>query len=160
VWGRRLWAPRARDPDNRDSAQTWLGKNLGRLHEEIRKLIVGVGDDVIVKRGGSLRLNEVVIVSDVAAFMMAVERARGARGADQVASAEDEFGTRVPGLLTRVVRNPRTSGPNRLDDAWQQVCACLGGEGDLELCALYDRLRRGLIGAAAPSRSEATPARR
>ena len=30
----------------------------------------------------------------------------------------------------------------QLERAWQQVCACIGGEDDTELRALYERLRR------------------
>ena len=30
----------------------------------------------------------------------------------------------------------------QLERAWQQVCACLGGEDDLEARSIYDRLRR------------------
>jgi hypothetical protein len=40
----------------------------------------------------------------------------------------------------------------QLHDAWQQLCACLGGEDDAELLAQYERLVREL-GAGAARRS-------
>lgn len=217
-----VWAPRARDPDNRDSGQTWLGKNLGRLQDELERATGGLDAQIIVKRQGGLHLNDAVVVSDVEAFMAALERARAAHGVEQVRLAEEAFGTRVTGLLSRVVRKPRTAGPRvefyrwlgephweraarrlealgrdagmllarayrdagrhedalasydellsedpldlraregllmaaagtreivRLEQAWQQVCACLGGEDDTDARILYDKLRREVKGA-------------
>jgi LysM repeat protein len=106
-----IWAPRARDPDNRDSAQTWLGKNLGRLQDEIGGATGGLDAQMIVKRQGGLYLNEDIVVSDVEAFMAALERARAAQGPDQIKATEEVFALRTSGLLSRVVRKPRTAGP-------------------------------------------------
>jgi hypothetical protein len=58
-----VWAPRARDPGNRDSGQTWLGKNLGRLQDEIDRAVGGLAVDIVVKQRGELRLNEEVVLS-------------------------------------------------------------------------------------------------
>ena len=218
-----IWAPRARDPDNRDSAQTWLAKNLGRLQDEIQRAAGELAGQIVVKHRGGLHLNDEVVISDLEAFMAAIERARAAHGADHIRVAEEAFGTRVPGLLSRVVRKPKTTGPRvefyrwlgephweraarrldalgresamlvarayreagrheealaiydellsedpldrrareglliaaagtgdmvRLQQAWQQVCACLGGEDDAARM-LYDRLRREVKGATA-----------
>ncbi|HEY1296989.1 MAG TPA: LysM peptidoglycan-binding domain-containing protein [Chloroflexota bacterium] len=106
-----VWAPRARTPENKDSGQTWLAKNLGRLQDEIGRAAGGLDADVVIKRRGCLRLNEKVVGSDVEGFMAAVERARGAQGAQRVPAAEQAVATLVPGLLSRVVRNPRAAGP-------------------------------------------------
>ena len=210
---------RARDPDNRDSAQTWLGKNLARLQEEISRAVGGLDAQLIVKDSGSLRLNPDLVASDVEALMAALERARAAQGAEQMRAAEEAFRLRAPGLLSRVVRKPKTTGPKveffrwlgqqhweraagrlealgldaamllarayrdaaryedalsrydellceepldrraqeglliaaagtrdvvRLEQAWQQVCACLGGDCDSDVRALYERLKREL----------------
>src|SRR5207237_2402626 len=35
----------------------------------------------------------------------------------------------------------------RLEQAWQQVCACLGGDDDTDARTLYERLRREGLGA-------------
>jgi hypothetical protein len=104
-----IWAPRARDPDNRDSAQTWLGKNLGRLQDEIGGATGGLDAQMIVKRQGGLHLNEDVVVSDVETFIAALERARAVQGPDRIRAAEEAFALRTPGLLSRVVRKPRTA---------------------------------------------------
>src|SRR6516225_4853102 len=76
-----VWAPRARTPENKDSGQTWLAKNLGRLQDEIGRAAGGLDADVVVKRRGCLRLNKSVVGSDVEGFMAAVESARAAQGA-------------------------------------------------------------------------------
>ena len=213
-----VWAPRARDPDNRESAQTWLGKNLGRLQDELARAAGGIEAQIVLRRQGCLRLNEKVMVSDVEAFMAAIERARAAPAAEQLRVAEEAFAVRPSGLLTRVLRNPRAVGPKvdfyrwlgephweraagrlealvresallmarasrdrgrqeealtrynevlaeaplerrareglliaaagtrdviRLDQAWQQVCACLGGD-DVDARLLYEKHRREL----------------
>jgi hypothetical protein len=39
----------------------------------------------------------------------------------------------------------------QLEQAWQQVCACLGGEGDAEARSLYEQLRREVNGVGPPS---------
>jgi len=43
--------------------------------------------------------------------MAALERARAAQGPDQIRAAEEVFALRTSGLLSRVVRKPRTAGP-------------------------------------------------
>ena len=43
--------------------------------------------------------------------MAAVERARSRQGKEHIAAAEEALATSVPGLLTRVVRKPRSAGP-------------------------------------------------
>ena len=106
-----VWAPRARTPENRDSGHTWLGKNLGRLQDEIVRAAGGLGTEIVVKRRGGLRLNENVVFSDVEAFMAAAEKARTSHGTEQVSAAEEALATVVPGLLSRVVRKPKTAGP-------------------------------------------------
>jgi hypothetical protein len=106
-----IWAPRARSPENRDSGQTWLGKNLSRLEDEIKRAAGAVGAEIVVKRRGGLCLNGHIVRSDIEGFMAAVERARAAQGEEHIAAAEEAFATSVPGLLTRVVRKPRTAGP-------------------------------------------------
>jgi hypothetical protein len=45
---------------------------------------------------------------------------------------------------------PATSDTAQLADAWQQVCACLDSDIDIELRALYDSLLRQIV---APSRN-------
>jgi tetratricopeptide (TPR) repeat protein len=94
-----VWAPRARDPRSRDSAQTWLAKNLARLQEDVSKAAGGLGGELLVRGPGTVRVNQNVAVSDVEAFMAAVERARGARGEELIAAAEEALGLRVPDLL-------------------------------------------------------------
>jgi hypothetical protein len=216
-----VWAPRARTPDNKDSGQTWLAKNLGRLQDEIGRAAGGLDAEVVIKRRGCLRLNKSVVGSDVEAFMAAVEGARAAQGTQRVSAAEQAMATLVPGLLSRVVRNPRAAGPKielyrwlgepqweraasrlealgrdaamvlgrayreagrhedalavydqligedppdlrvregllmaaagtgdtvQLERAWQQVCACTGGEDDTEMRSLYERLAREVKG--------------
>jgi hypothetical protein len=217
-----VWAPRARTPDNKDSGQTWLAKNLGRLQDEIGRAAGGLDADVVLKRHGCLRLNKSLVGSDVEWFMSAVEGARAAQGTQRVSAAEEAVATLVPGLLSRVVRNPRAAGPKielyrwlaephweraarrlealareaamvlgrayrdadrhedalavydqligrdppdlrvregllmaaagtgdavQLERAWQQVCACTGGEDDTEMRSLYDRLLRDVRNA-------------
>ena len=88
-----VWAPRARAPDNKDSGQTWLAKNLGRLQDEIGRAAGGLDADVVVKRRGCLRLNKSVVGSDVEGFMAAVEGARAAQGAQRVSAAEQAVAT-------------------------------------------------------------------
>jgi len=105
-----VWAPRARDPRNRDSGQTWLAKNIGRLQEEVARAIGGLATDLVVKQVSGLRLNQKTILSDVEAFMAALEQARGMRGPAQVAAAEQAVALRVPGLLSRVAVK-RSVGP-------------------------------------------------
>jgi len=213
-----VWAPRAR-VRNRESSQTWLGKNLERLQEDVRRAAGSLDAEVVVKGAGTLRINPVVAISDVEAFMEAVERARAARGTERIAAAEEALVLRVPDLLPRayVERNvigkkielyrwlaephwERASGrlealsreimgllaraycdtgrhadalvmyaqlfaddpvdrgahegllvaaagtgdAAQLHEAWQQICVCLGGEGDLETRGLYERLVREL----------------
>jgi hypothetical protein len=41
----------------------------------------------------------------------------------------------------------------QLHEAWQQICVCLGGEGDLEIRGLYERLLRELERAPNPERT-------
>jgi hypothetical protein len=106
-----VWAPRARAPDNKDSGQTWLAKNLGRLQDEIGRAAGGLDADVVIKRHGCLRLNKSLVGSDVEWFMSALEGARAAQGTQRVSAAEEAVATLVPGLLSRVVRNPRAAGP-------------------------------------------------
>ena len=106
-----IWAPRARSPENRDSGQTWLGKNLSRLEDEIKRAAGVLGAEIVVKRRGGLCLNGDVVRSDIEGFMAAVERARAAQGKEQIAAAEQALAASVPGLLTRVARTPRTAGP-------------------------------------------------
>jgi len=71
----------------------------------------GLDAQLIVKDSGSLRLNPDLVASDVEALMAALERARAAQGAEQMRAAEEAFRLRAPGLLSRVVRKPKTTGP-------------------------------------------------
>jgi hypothetical protein len=184
---------------------------------EVGRLAGGINGELVVECEGNLRLNPTVAVSDVEAFLRAVERARIARGNDQVQAAEEAVVLRPPALLPDVSREGSANGrkfqiygwldqpdweraarrldafgleamnilgrayrdagqhvaamsvygemlaqdpldrrgqegllgaaagtddPAQLADAWQQVCACLGGDVDLELRDLYERLLR------------------
>jgi tetratricopeptide (TPR) repeat protein len=62
-----------------------------------------------------LRLNGEVIVSDVEAFMVAVERARAARGAAQVVAAEEAVALGVPELLPRARMERRGVANKRIE---------------------------------------------
>jgi hypothetical protein len=96
-----VWAPGARNPDNRESGEAWLSKSLWRLQEDIGRA-AGRGDlGELVRRNGALRLHGEVIVSDVEAFMAALERARSARGPSQPIVAEEAVALRVADLLPR-----------------------------------------------------------
>ena len=57
-----VWTPRARDPQNRESGQTWLRKSLKRLQEELATAAGGLPDE-IVAGGQLLRLNPTTIAS-------------------------------------------------------------------------------------------------
>jgi len=213
-----LWAPRAR-VRNRESSQTWLGKNLERLQDDVRRAVGGLDGELLVRGAGTLRVNPDVAISDVEAFMEAVERARAARGAVRIAAAEEALVLSVPellpgayvertvigkkielyrwlaephwerasrrlealnrevmGLLARaycdagqhtdalamyarvfaddpldrgaheglLVAAAGTGDAAQLHEAWQQICVCLGGVGDLETRSLYERLVREL----------------
>jgi len=213
-----LWAPRAR-VRNRESSQTWLGKNLERLQDDVRRAVGGLDGELLVRGAGTLRVNPDVAISDVEAFMEAVERARAARGVERIAAAEEALVLSVPellpgayvertvigkkielyrwlaephwerasrrlealsrevmGLLARaycdagqhadalamyarvfaddplergaheglLVAAAGTGDAAQLHEAWQQICVCLGGEGDLETRSLYERLVREL----------------
>ena len=213
-----LWAPRAR-VRNRESSQTWLGKNLERLQDDVRRAVGGLDGELLLRSAGTLRVNPAVAISDVEAFMEAVERARASRGADRIVAAEDALALSVPellpgayvertvigkkielyrwlaephwerasrrlealsrevmGLLARaycdagqhadalamyarvfaddpldrgaheglLVAAAGTGDAAQLHEAWQQICVCLGGEGDLETRSLYERLVREL----------------
>ena len=113
-----VWAPRARTPDNRDSGQTWLGKNLARLQDEIARAVGGLGTEMVVKRRGGLRLNDNLVLSDVEAFMAAAEKARTSHGTEQVCAAEEALATVVPGSC------PVSCASQRQPD---QESSCIGG---------------------------------
>jgi hypothetical protein len=222
-----VWAPRAR-VRNRESGQTWLGKNLERLQDEVRRVGGSLDEALLVRSDGLLRVNADVAVSDVEAFMEAVQRARAGRGPERIAAAEEALVLRVPellpgayvartvigkkielyrwlaeehwerasgrleafgremmGLLARAYRDagrnedallmyaqlfaedPLDRGAHeglllaaagtgdvaQLHEAWQQICVCLGGEGDLEIRGLYERLLRELERAPNPERT-------
>ena len=98
-----VWTPRARDPQNRESGQTWLRKSLKRLHEELATAAGGLSGEIVVG-GQLLRLNPTTIASDVEVFLTALARAKAARGADRIASAEEALAKRVCGLLLNVPR--------------------------------------------------------
>ncbi|MDQ6669718.1 MAG: LysM peptidoglycan-binding domain-containing protein, partial [Chloroflexota bacterium] len=93
-----VWAPRAR-VRNRESSQTWLGKNLERLQDDVRRAVGVLDSELLVRGAGTLRVNPDVAISDVEAFMEAVERARAARGAERIAAAEEALMLSVPELL-------------------------------------------------------------
>lgn len=213
-----VWAPGARDPKNRESSQTWLVKTVSRLEEEIRRVCAQLPSEDLVRRASTVRLNRDVAVSDIEAFMAAIERARAARGLDQIAAAEEALALRVPNLLPRARLERRGIGNRRIElyrwlvethweraagrlealgrdaarlvarayrdagrheealavyagllgedpldpraqegllaaaagtgdvaqlhEAWEQVCACLGGEDDPEVRARYEDLLR------------------
>ncbi|MGI9145971.1 MAG: hypothetical protein ACR2IK_05400, partial [Chloroflexota bacterium] len=212
-----VWAPRARDARNRESGQTWLVKNLERLQDEVGRAAGGLEADVVTKNAGTLRVNPHVAVSDVEAFMMAVERTRTARGAERIVAAEEAMALRVPDLLPRAYVDRRVIGRKielyrwlaephweratrrlrplgrdvmgllarayrdagrhadalvlyaqllgedahdrrtyeglliaaagtgdmaQLQEAWQQICVCLGDEADAEIRGLYEGLIR------------------
>jgi len=105
-----VWAPRARDRTNRESGQTWLRKSLVRLQEEVSKAAGGLAGELLVNQNGGLRLNPRVVRSDVEAFIAAVERARTARGSDQIAAAEEALVLRVPDLLPHAPREQLVGG--------------------------------------------------
>jgi DNA-binding SARP family transcriptional activator len=73
--------------------------SLNRMPTVLSQLPAVLEHGLVSEHDGFLRLNNTVIMSDVEAFLLAVERARGARGADQVAAAEEALSLRVPGLL-------------------------------------------------------------
>jgi len=212
-----VWAPRARDARNRESGQTWLAKNLERLQDEVSRAAGGLEADVLVRNTGTLRVNPHVAVSDVEAFMIAVERTRAARGAERIVAAEEALALRVPDLLPRAYVDRRVIGRKielyrwlsepkweratrrleplgrdvmgllarayrdagrhadalvlyaqllgedahdrrtyeglliaaagtgdiaQLQEAWQQICMCLGDEADAEIRGLYQGLIR------------------
>ncbi len=110
-----VWAPGARDPDNRESGQTWLVKTLSRLEDEVRRVSGPVESAELVRRAGASRLNRDVALSDVEAFMAAVERARAARGLDQIAAAEEALALRVRDLLPRARMERRGVGNRRIE---------------------------------------------
>jgi len=84
-----------------------------RLPTALSQLPAVLQHGLVSEREGYLRLNNTVIVSDVEAFMLAVERARVARGAEQVAAAEEALSLRVPGLLPDTPRMYRLPGGRR-----------------------------------------------
>ncbi len=94
-----VWSPRARDARNRESGQTWLRKTLSRVQSEVGRLAGGSNGEFIIDCDGNLRLNPTVAVSDVEAFLRAVERARTTRGSDQLQAAEEAVVLRPPALL-------------------------------------------------------------
>src|SRR5205814_1922615 len=63
-----VWTPRARDPQNRESGQTWLRKSLKRLQEELATAAGGLPGEIVNGGGQVLRLNPTIIASDVEVF--------------------------------------------------------------------------------------------
>src|SRR6266702_5596 len=98
-----VWTPRARDPQNKESGQTWLRKSLKRLQEELATAAGGLSGEIVVG-GQLLRLNTTTIASDVEVFLTALARAKAARGAERIAAAEEALAKRVCGLLLNVPR--------------------------------------------------------
>src|SRR6266542_2458613 len=90
-----VWTPRARDPQNRESGQTWLRKSLKRLQDELVTAAGGLTGDIVSGTGQLLRLNPATIASDVEAFLTTLARARAARGTARIAAAEDALARRV-----------------------------------------------------------------
>ena len=41
-----------------------------------------------------------------------------------------------------------TGDPAQLAESWQQICVCLGGEGDPEIRGLYERLKHEIGGSS------------
>ena len=105
-----VWSPRARDARNRESGQTWLRKTLTRVQSEVGRLAGGIDGDLIIECEGNLRLNPAVAVSDVEAFLKAVELARTTRGNDQLQAAEEAVVLRPPALLPDVPREGSANG--------------------------------------------------
>ena len=99
-----VWTPRARDPQNRESGQTWLRNSLKRLQEELATAAGGLPGEIVNGGGQLLRLNPTIIASDVEVFLTALARAKAARGADRIAAAEEALAKRVCGLLLHVPR--------------------------------------------------------
>jgi DNA-binding SARP family transcriptional activator len=99
-----VWTPRARDPQNRESGQTWLRKSLKRLQEELATAAGGLPGEIVNGGGQLLRLNPTTIASDVEVFLTALARAKAARGAYRIAAAEEALAKRVCGLLLNVPR--------------------------------------------------------
>jgi hypothetical protein len=60
-----VWTPRARDPQNRESGQTWLRKSLKRLQEELATAAGGLSGEIVNGGGQLLRLNPTTIASDL-----------------------------------------------------------------------------------------------
>src|SRR5207247_9978099 len=100
-----------------------------------------------VKRQGGRHLNEDVVVSDVETFIAALERARTVQGPDRIRAAEEAFALRTPGLLSRVVRKPRTAGPKVEfyrwlgEPDWERASGRLDALGR-DACALLARAYR------------------
>jgi hypothetical protein len=105
-----VWAPRARDATNRESGLTWLRKTLSRLQAEVSSLVDGAAGELVIEHEGSVRLNAAVVVSDVQAFLHAVERARDARGHEQVRAADEAVILRPHALLPTVPREGSARG--------------------------------------------------
>ena len=80
-------------------SQNRLGKNLERLQDDVRRAVGVLDGELLIRGAGTLRVNPEVAISDVEAFMEAVERARAARGAERIAAAEEALMLSVPELL-------------------------------------------------------------
>ena len=78
--------------------QKHTGQTLERLQDDVRRAVGGLDGELLVRGAGTLRVNPDVAISDVEAFMEAVERARAARGAERIAAAEEALMLSVPEL--------------------------------------------------------------
>jgi hypothetical protein len=87
-----------------------LRKTLSRLQEEVARAAGGLNGDLVLEGEDGIRLNPNVAASDVEAFLGALERARKARGAEQVGAAEEALVLRVPALLPDVPREAAAFG--------------------------------------------------
>jgi hypothetical protein len=105
-----VWSPRARDARNRESGVAWLRKTLTRVQSEVARLAGVLEDELVLECESHIQLNSAVTVSDAGAFLVAVERARNARGAEQLRAAEEAVVLRPPALLPEVPREGSAHG--------------------------------------------------
>jgi hypothetical protein len=73
------------------------------------------------------------------------------RHEDALAVYDQLIGEDTPDLRVReglLMAAAGTGDAVQLERAWQQVCACIGGEDDTEMRSLYDRLLRDVTSVA------------